>query len=1417
MEKQAIKNIRLKKIAMKKEQKELLFYFTCTELPTPKEFLHIEQIAAESAASFAYQILYEYENGSKILENTKVLKRYIEDITRFAKPFLVPVIENGRMETQEQLLTLLIPDEHCVDILRFSKFNVFIEEYFLRNLNTEIRIKYQIDGQLKSDVCAPLKIEEFEKQKEELQPEKRVVFVPKETKQPAPEKKEESKQKAGNVITGKKITSVRTHISMIDAETGECTVEGRLLSVDARDTKDGKKKIINFSITDGTSSIQCKFFCGSVEKGNEIVSRLEKQKHYKVQGEAKFDTYLREVCVSVKSINTAETAVRKDEAPQKRVELHLHTVMSAQDSTVGIKDIIKKAIAWGHEAIAITDHGVVQAFPDAESAARDDIKVIYGMEAYVVDDTKKIVTGADNHVFSDEYIVFDIETTGLQPATEGITEIGAVKISNQEVVDTFSTFVNPGKHIPINITKLTGINDDMVKDAPDTKTALSLFAEFAKDACLVAHNASFDTGFVFRKGKENGITYKNSVIDTLSLCKRIYPGLHSYSLNNIAEHLGLKLHHHRAQNDAECTASIFLDCMRLMSEMGMDDFSRIDEHAGANVNTRDTETHHAIILCKNRQGLQNLYRLVSESHLNYFYRRPRIPKSLLESHREGLIIGSACEQGELFKVILKKADEDTLIKTAMFYDYLELQPKGNNAFLLREGILKSEKELDEIYYKIIELGERLNKPVVATCDVHFIEEQDEYFRRILMSMQKFDDADLQAPLYFRTTEEMLAEFAFLGEETALKIVVDNTQLLASRIEKLKLLPKEPAMPKIEGADEEIRRMAIERAKQIYGDPMPQLVEKRLDRELTAIITHGFAVLYFIAHKLVKKSLEDGYLVGSRGSVGSSFVAFTTGITEVNPLEPHYVCLNCKYSEFGMDTTVYECGIDLPPKNCPQCGNPLKTDGYNIPFEVFLGINADKVPDIDLNFSGDYQPQAHKFTEELFGSRFVFRAGTISSIQEKTAFGFVKAYMEEKGLTASKAEIQRLADGISGVKRTTGQHPGGLVVVPQDRDIHEFTPVQRPANDTKSTTVTTHFDFNSLHDTLVKLDILGHDDPTALKMLHDLTGVDPKKIPLNDAATISLFCSPEALGIKPGQIPNCETGTIAIPEFGTRFVRQMLVETKPNTMTELIRICGLSHGTDVWLNNAQELIKNGTATLSKVICTRDDIMNYLVSKGVEQRLAFFTMENVRKGKGLKEDMEKAMHEHHVPQWFIDSCKKIKYMFPKAHSAAYVIMAFRVAYYKVHYPREFYAAYFTVRADNFSAQYVMDGPAGVKKHIAAIDVLGNNANALQKAQLTILEVVLEMFERGISFLPIDLAKSQAKTFVVEGDYLRLPFIAVENLGENAADNITKARDEAAFISVEDIKTRARLSSAAIEKLKGYGCLINMTLSNQVNFFD
>jgi DNA polymerase-3 subunit alpha (Gram-positive type) len=1164
----------------------------------------------------------------------------------------------------------------------------------------------------------------------------------------------------------------------------------------------GKKSIVSFGVTDLSSTVTCKAFVGQ-DKAPEIKARLKKAEAVLVFGKAAYDNYAKEVCISVTSIEETKAIRRMDDAEVKRVELHMHTNMSALDGMADEADVVKRAAEFGHEAVAITDHGVVQAFPRAFDASKKlGIKVIYGMEAYLYDDT-------DDHyqeTFADEYIVFDIETTGLNPQNCQITEIGAVRLRRGEIIDTFSTFVNPGEPLSPQIIDLTGITDAMLKDAPPPDEALRLFKEYIGDTPLAAHNAPFDMSFILKHGSDAGIEFDNACMDTLWLIKRTFPGHKSYSLGKLAADFGIQLRHHRALDDATATAKLMAICIEAAGK----------PREAVLPDDKNITTNHIILLCRNATGLFNLYKLVSESHLHHFYRKPRVPKSLLIAHREGLIVGSACEQGELIQAILRFASDGELKAIARFYDYLEIQPDGNNAFMVREGRFKTMEGVRDITRTIVRLGEELGLPVAATCDAHFIEPQDEYFRRILMHGQKFSDADNQAPLYFRTTAEMLAEFSYLGKEKAREVVIDVPRAIAAQVEKIQLLPDDTAMPVIENAAEKLEAMCWENARAQYGDPLPKIVEERLAYELDNIIRHGYSVLYYIAYELVHHSLEDGYLVGSRGSVGSSLAATMAGVTEVNGLQPHYVCPNCHWYDFDIDTEAYACGPDLPPRSCPQCGTDCRRDGYGIPFATFLGINADKVPDIDLNFSGVYQPEAHKFILQYFGEDRVFRAGTISSVKEQTAYGFVKNYLQEKNIVASRAEIDRLTKGVSGTKRTTGQHPGGLVILPEGRDIHEFTPVQYPANDPNAGSVTTHYNFNSLHDRLVKLDILGHDDPTALRMLQDLTGIAPKEVPINDAETLSLFRNTKALGIEPEQILGCQVGRLGIPEFGTKFVRQMLVDTQPTTIGELVRIAGLSHGTDVWLNNAQELVSSGTANLRQVICTRDDIMNYLVARGMDATEAFYIMESVRKGKGLKDDWEKDMRALPVPEWFIDSCKKIKYMFPRAHAVAYVMMSLRIAYFKVHHPRAFYATYFSVRADNLDAKNLHSGEV-VRQRIAGIEAQGKAASALDQAQLTILEVALEMFERGIDFLPCDLYKSDATDCTIEPEGIRLPFTALGGTGASAAKGITEARKQGAFLSIEDLKSRSGISSAVISKLEENGCLEGLQKSNQLSLFD
>jgi len=1152
-------------------------------------------------------------------------------------------------------------------------------------------------------------------------------------------------------------------------------------------------------------------------KHENVIERLKENVSVKVRGEAQYDKFSKELTVIASDIIEVPKKTKKDNAEKKRVELHLHTQMSAMDGVTPVKELVKRAHEWGHKAIAITDHGVVQAYPDAADAGKKfGIKIIYGIEAYLLDDAVPIVYYANGHPIDGEFVVFDIETTGLQADKDKITEIGAVKLRNGQIVDTYSTFVNPQIPIPEHIVKLTGITDEMVAEAPTVESVLPEFLEFSKGAVLVAHNASFDAGFIRHNARVLGIEMENPVVDTLELSRQLFPELSKHRLNIVAKHLGVELkNHHRALDDAMACAGIFTKCIEILKKKNVKTIDDIDNVFGDCENSYKTHsTYHAIILVKNYIGLKNLYKIVSESHLKYFHKRPRLPKKLFMTYREGLILGSACEAGELYRAILEKKSDEEISKIVRFYDYLEIQPLGNNRFMIDNGTVNSMEELKDINRKIVALGERYNKPVVATCDVHFMDPEDEVFRRILMAGQGFSDADNQAPLYFRTTEEMLEEFSYLGEKKCHEVVVENTNLIADMCEDIIPIPNGTFPPKIEGAEEEIRTLAEKRAKEIYGEKLPEVVEKRMEKELNSIIKNGFSVMYIIAQKLVQKSLSDGYLVGSRGSVGSSFVAYLIGITEVNSLPPHYICESCKYCEFIQDGS-YGCGFDLPKKVCPNCGKELKRDGYDIPFETFLGFDGDKEPDIDLNFSGEYQPVAHKYTEELFGVGHVYRAGTIGTIAEKTAFGFVKNYLDERELVKTNAEIGRLVKGCTGVKRTTGQHPGGVMIVPQDREIYEFCPIQRPADDTESNIITTHFDYHSISGRLLKLDILGHDDPTVIRMLEDLTGVNARTIPIGEERTMGLFSSTEPLNVRPEDI-NSEVGTFAVPEFGTKFVRQMLVDTRPTTFSELIRISGLSHGTDVWLNNAQDLVRSKVATLSEVICTRDDIMLYLIHCGLPPKTAFKIMEDVRKGKGLKEEYEQIMRENKVPEWYIESCKKIKYMFPKAHAAAYVMMAFRIAWFKVYYPEAFYVTYFTVRADEFDANMMCHGQAKVRNCIRELEQKGNNMTQKEKNVLTILEVANEMYARGISFLPIDIYQSDATKFQITPNGIRPPLNALQGLGIAAAQNIVEARSHGEFLSIDDLRTRAKISKTVIEILQQNGCLDGWPESNQISLF-
>ena len=1229
------------------------------------------------------------------------------------------------------------------------------------------------------------------------------------------------------ILFGKEFTG--TPVKIVDTKIpGESViVKGNIFNIEPREIK-GEKYIVSFDITDKSDSTTVKFFVKRSVFDNELKDKIKKDAYLRVQGEVQFDKYAKEINIMAKAIMTAQAPPpRMDTAEEKRVELHLHTQMSSMDGVTPVKTYIKRAIEWGHKAIAITDHGVVQAFPDAMNAAdKSDLKVIYGVEAYLIDDLGNAVFSPRGQNLDDTYVVFDIETTGLSKEKEMITEIGAVKVADGKIIDRFSTFVNPQRPISAEITKLTGITDDMVKDAPTIENILPEFLKFCEDTVLVAHNASFDTGFIRIAAERAGLgELHHTIVDTLELARALLPELNKHKLDIVCEHLGVTLNgHHRAVNDAEATAEVFIKFLDMLAEKKIFTLDEINVLASRTVNYKKLRAYHAIILVKNYTGLRNLYELVSMAHIDYFFRRPRIPKSKFMQMREGLILGSACEAGELYRALLDGEPKQRIEELVHFYDYLEIQPLGNNKFMIdspRVENIHSMEDIKNMNRKIVELGETYGKPVVATCDVHFIDPDDAAYRKIIMAAEGFPDADNQPPLYFRTTDEMLEEFDYLGEEKAREVVITNTNLIADQIEKIKPIPDETFPPKIEGADEQLRQICMDKAHSIYGDPLPPLVQERLETELNSIISNGYAVLYIIAQKLVWKSVADGYLVGSRGSVGSSFAANMAGITEVNSLPPHYVCPNCKYSDFDSDLVKSYAmeeasGCDMPDMNCPKCGTLMHKDGHDIPFQTFLGFEGDKEPDIDLNFSGEYQQTAHAYTEELFGVGHVFKAGTIGTLADKTAYGFVKKYFDEREITAHNAEITRLMNGCTGVKRTTGQHPGGLMVVPSDHNIYEFCPIQRPANDVNSTVTTTHFDYHSISGRLLKLDLLGHDDPTVIRMLYDLTGVNPQTVPLGDPATMSLFESPEALGVTAEDI-GCETGPLGIPEFGTKFVRGMLLDTKPKTFADLLRISGLSHGTDVWLGNAQTLIENGTITLKETISTRDSIMIYLINKGVDKKKSFKIMEKVRKGKGLTDEDIADMKAADVPDWYIESCQKIKYMFPKAHAAAYVMMAFRIAYFKINYPEAYYATYFTVRAcDDFDYSCMCKGMDVAKAAMREIHAKGMEATAKDKAKMTVLELIVEFYARGFKFLPIDLYKSDSRKFIVTEEGLIPPFNSLQGLGTNAAQSIVDGRAAGEFHTIEELKERTSLGRSLIDLLKENGVLNGIPETNQLSLF-
>jgi DNA polymerase III subunit alpha, Gram-positive type len=1256
---------------------------------------------------------------------------------------------------------------------------------------------------------------------------------PMEAGQKKPEAAAETDGKKGDptLILGRssKIKDPVIKITDITPDEGRVVLEGEISNIEAKELKSGKT-LVSFDLYDGSSSMTCKSFLKPGEDG-EVLSRLKGAKGVRIAGNAGYSKFSGEVEMIANIIVETEgrkKAKRQDRAEVKRVELHMHTQMSQMDAMTGAKDLIKRAMSWGMKAIAITDHGVVQSFPEAHKLVgrnNPDMKVIYGVEAYLAPDKKPAVTNPKGQSLDTTYCVLDLETTGFSAATEKITEIGIMKFEGGKVVDTFSCFVNPEKPIPAKVVEVTNITDDMVRDAETIDTVFPKILDFIQGSVLVAHNAGFDVGFLKHNARVLGYDFDFTYLDTLTLAQELFPDFKTYKLGRIAKNLGIIVEvAHRALDDVDTTVKVFKIMLEKLKERGAQTLADIDvfgsDEMAKKQEYKKLKTYHAIILAKDYVGLKNLYRLVSISSLDYFHKKPRILKSVFRQYSEGLILGSACSEGELYQSILLGKSDEEIEAIAEEYDYLEIQPLGNNDYLVRQEQVPDKEYLKEINRKIVALGEKLGKLVVAAGDVHFMDPEDEIYRRILEAGQGFKDADNQAPLYLRTTEEMLEEFSYLGRNKAYEVVVTNTNKVADMCEQISPISPEKATPHIDGCEQTIKDITYDKAHELYGNPLPELVEARLEKELDSIIKNGFSVMYIIAQKLVWKSNEDGYLVGSRGSVGSSVVAYMTGITEVNALPPHYRCPSCKYSDF----TDYgiKIGFDLPDEVCPKCGAQLAKDGIDIPFETFLGFNGDKEPDIDLNFSGEYQAKAHRYTEVIFGKGTTFKAGTIGTIAEKTAFGYVKKYFEEKGVTVNKAEIMRISKGCTGIKRTSGQHPGGIIVVPKGREIFEFCPVQHPADDPNSDIITTHFDYHSIDSNLLKLDILGHDDPTVIRMLQDITGVDPQKIPMDDKATMSIFSSTGALGVTPDQI-NSKVGSFGIPEFGTKFVRGMLLDTMPKTFMDLICISGLSHGTDVWLGNAKDLVDSGTVTsISEAVCTRDDIMVYLIKKGLPPNTAFKIMELVRKGQALKdpkkwEEYEALMREHDVPEWYIGSCRKIKYMFPKAHAAAYVMMAFRIAWFKVHIPKAYYAAYFSIRAKAFDAEFMIFGKEKVKEKMKEIDNLGNAAAPKDKDMYDDLEIVLEMYERGVKFLPIDLYKSHATKFLVEEEGLRPPLNSIAGMGNVAAEGIYNASQEKTFGSIEDVRKRGKIGNSAVELLKKFGCLKGLPESDQMCFFD
>ena len=1437
------------RVTATKDRSKIRFFISAEHL-IPKRTIYMLE------ANIKKQVFPGYQTEVRVQENyhlsaqytpEKLMESYRDSILLELKTY--SLIEYNMFRRADwsfpepQILSLMV-DPDLVTRSRIDELKRILEKIFNERCGFGIEVRYFFREEESGRHEAEIE-EQTRKQAAQVAARSAISAAPakkekEEEAKPAPKKRSHYSKKVkvhhDDVVYGYDFDD-GDEISMnqIIGEMGEVVVVGKVIRLEERLLRSGKTIMI-FDLTDFTDTITVKMFI-KPEMLDEVREFLRMGAFLKLKGITNIDKFDGELSIgSVNGIRRAAdfTSRRQDSSEVKRVELHCHTKMSDMDGVSDVKDIIKRAKEWGMPALAITDHGCVQAFPDAfhtfsgnafETIKTDPFKVIYGVEGYLVDDLKEVVVRSGDQSLRDTYVVFDIETTGLSAKKNKIIEIGAVKVENGEIIDRFSAFVNPREPIPFEIERLTGINDGMVMDEPPVEEVLPRFLDFCGAAVMVAHNASFDMSFIEYNAEQLGIDFKPTIVDTVALARILLPELKRFKLDTVAKALNVSLeNHHRAVDDAEATAHIFTAFIERLEKREVMTLGQVNALGAMSVDmVRKMPTYHVIILAKSEVGRINLYRLISMSHLTYFSRRPRIPKSELMKHREGLIIGSACEAGELFQAVLEGAPDEELERLVKFYDYLEVQPIGNNEFMLREGKhgIKDQEDLRNLNRKIIALGDQWGKPVVATCDVHFLNPEDEIYRRIIMAGQGFSDCDFQPPLYLRTTEEMLAEFDYLPPEKAYEIVVTNSNMIAEQCERIAPVRPDKCPPVIENSDVELRTMCYDRAKSIYGEPIPKVVEERLEKELHSIITNGFAVMYIIAQKLVHKSNEDGYLVGSRGSVGSSFVATMSGITEVNPLPPHYYCTKCHYSDFDSEDVkkfAGGAGCDMPDKICPVCGEKLKKDGFDIPFETFLGFKGDKEPDIDLNFSGEYQSKAHAYTEVIFGKGHTFKAGTIGTLADKTAFGYVKNYFEERGQRKRNAEINRIVQGCVGVRRTTGQHPGGIVVMPHGEEINSFTPVQHPANDMTSDIITTHFDYHSIDHNLLKLDILGHDDPTMIRMLEDLTGLNAREFPLDSREVMSLFQNTSALKIEPEDIGGCKLGALGIPEFGTDFAMQMLLDAKPTCFSDLVRIAGLAHGTDVWLGNAQDLILSGQATIQTAICTRDDIMIYLIGMGMDKSLSFTIMEGVRKGKGLKPDWEKAMREANVPEWYIESCKKIKYMFPKAHAAAYVMMAWRIAYCKVFYPLAYYAAFFSIRASGFSYELMCQGRERLEYHLQDYKNRSDSLSQKEQGTLRDMRIVQEMYARGFEFLPLDIYRAKADRFQIIDGKLMPSLSSIDGLGGKAAEAVVEAvkRGER-FLSLEDFWQKTKVPKTTIDLMAELGIFGDLPRSNQLSLFD